>query len=145
MFPSRILQILLTRLGAFLIRSLNERFETVSLPFTQIQGTITIIPKGHKHKNLFKKKWRPISLLNISYNISSACIAQRIKRVMPSIIHEDQRVLQGLRQIISDQYVIYYAILKNKRNQNCYFSWTLRKRLTLLYSHSFKKKNSLTV
>ncbi|MCB4762184.1 MAG: hypothetical protein LGB06_08020, partial [Sulfurovum sp.] len=36
------------------------------------------------------KNWRPISLLNVVYKIGSTCIANRLKRVLPSLINEDQ-------------------------------------------------------
>ena len=47
------------------------------------------IPKGDKAKYL-KTNWRPISLLNVVYKIGSACIANRLKTVFPSVIDEDQ-------------------------------------------------------
>ena len=47
------------------------------------------IPKGDKPRE-FIKNWRPISLLNLVYKIGSGCIANRLKNVLPSLIHEDQ-------------------------------------------------------
>ena len=50
---------------------------------------IICIPKRNKDKQLLKN-WRPISLLNVVYKIGSACIANRLKVVLPTLINEDQ-------------------------------------------------------
>ncbi|MCU7800901.1 MAG: hypothetical protein KZQ70_12335, partial [gamma proteobacterium symbiont of Lucinoma myriamae] len=76
-------------IGYFLIRSLNYGFSLGELSVSQKQGVITCIPKGDKDK-LYLKNWRPISLLNTAYKLASACIANRIKTVLPNIINEDQ-------------------------------------------------------
>ena len=76
-------------LGTFLLNSINFGYNMKELSVTQKEGIITCIPKGDKCKKHIKN-WRPISLLNISYKIASGCIANRIKTVLPSIIHLDQ-------------------------------------------------------
>ena len=76
-------------IGDFLIRSINYSFNNGELSITQKEGLITCLPKGNKDKQLLKN-WRPISLLNVAYKIASACIANRIKTVLPDLINEDQ-------------------------------------------------------
>ena len=76
-------------IGQFIVRSLNEGFETGKMSITQREGIITCIPKGDKPRE-FLKNWRPISLLNVVYKIGSSCIANRIKEVLPILINEDQ-------------------------------------------------------
>ena len=36
------------------------------------------------------KNWRPISLLNIDYNILSKVLARRMEIVLPKLVHSDQ-------------------------------------------------------
>ena len=49
--------------------------------------------KGDRHN---VKNWRPISLLNVDFKILSKTFAERIKCVLPEIIHTDQRgCIQG--------------------------------------------------
>ena len=63
--------------------------EKGELSSTQKEGVIICIPKGNKDKQLLKN-WRPISLLNVVCKIGSACIANRLKVVLPTLIKEDQ-------------------------------------------------------
>lgn len=77
-------------IGVFLVRSVNEGFLNKNLSVTQRQGIIICIPKDDKPKQ-YLKNWRPISLLNTAYKIVSASIANRLKNVLPKIIHDDQK------------------------------------------------------
>ena len=64
--------------------------ETGQLSAQQREGVITLLPKGSKSKVLLKN-WRPITLLTTLYKIISGTIAERVKRVLPHIIGEDQK------------------------------------------------------
>ena len=77
-------------ISAFLLRSINEGFEKGELSSTQKQGVIICLPKENKDKKLLKN-WRPISLLNHSYKIASAAIANRLKTVLPNILNQCQK------------------------------------------------------
>ena len=78
-------------IGHFVLRSLNYYygFLTNELSVTQKQGIITCIPKGDKDKK-YLKNWRPITLLNTSYKLASACIANRLKPFLDILINGDQ-------------------------------------------------------
>ena len=93
-------------LGDFLLKSLNLAFHKGELSETQKQGIITILPKGDKPRE-FLKNWRPISLLNVSYKILSACIANRLKTVLDYLIHENQKGLLKGRFIGENTRLIY--------------------------------------
>ena len=49
---------------------------------------ISLIPKDANLKDL--ANWRPITLLNVDYKITSKAIATRIEKVLPLIIHSNQ-------------------------------------------------------
>jgi exonuclease III len=97
-------------IGFFLVRSVNEGFTKGELSVTQKQGMIVCIPKEGKSKR-FIKNWRPISLLNTTYKIVSSCIANRLKRVLPKIIHESQRGFLKGRYIGENVRLLYDTML----------------------------------
>lgn len=96
--------------GMFLVRSINEGFEKGELSTTQKQGIITCIPKEGKPKQ-FIKNLRPISLLNVSYKIASACLARRIQQALPGIIHESQKGFMKGRYI-GEGIRCFYDVMK---------------------------------
>ena len=77
-------------ISSFVLRSLNYGYRIGNLSVTQKQGIITCIPKPNKCRQTLKN-WRPISLLNVVYRLASAVIANRLKRVLNKVIHEDQK------------------------------------------------------
>ena len=97
-------------LGTFLVRSINDSYSRGEMSVTQRQGVITCIPKEGKDKKLLNN-WRPITLLNTAYKIASACIAQRIKSVLPSIIHESQTGFLPGRYIGENIRLIYDVLV----------------------------------
>jgi exonuclease III len=80
------------------IDCLNEIFKSGEMSHDQRQGVISLIPKGDKDPR-FIKNWRPISLLNVDYKILTKILANRIKKTLPSIIHQDQSAYVQDRQI----------------------------------------------
>ena len=64
-------------------------FEKEEMSNSQRQAVITLIEKKGKDRTLLEN-WRPISLVNTDAKIISKVIANRIKRVLPSIIHHNQ-------------------------------------------------------
>ena len=102
-------------LGYFLVRSVNEGFFKQELSVTQRQGIIVCIPKEGKSKR-FIKNWRPISLLNTAYKIASSCIANRLKIILPSIIHHCQTGFLKGRYIGENIRLLYDTLVYTEKN-----------------------------
>ena len=88
-----------------------------SLSATQRNAVITCIPKDGDLTLL--ANWRPISVLNADYKIISKVIADRVAKVLPDIVHQDQtcniqdRKIQYNLSLIRD--VIDYGNSTTKR------------------------------
>ena len=77
---------------------------------TPKQGIITCVPKEGKPRHLFKN-WCPISLLNTAYKIASASIANRLKLMLPKIIHSDPKGFMKGRYIGENMRLLYNVSL----------------------------------
>ena len=102
-------------IGQLLVQAINYGYENGELSSTQREGIITCIPKGDKPKQ-FLKNWRPISLLNVSYKIASACIANRLKKVLPDIINIDQTGFLTGRYIGENIRTLYDLMAHTEKN-----------------------------
>ena len=94
----------------------------------QRQGVITLLPKGKKCK-MDLRNWRPITLLTTLYKIISGTIAERVKKVLPHIIGEDQKGFVDGRYVGEVTRTLYDTI---------HDAWTHQKRGVLL-SIDFEK------
>jgi hypothetical protein len=99
------------------LESINYAETAGTLSIDQRRGVINLIPKKDKDPRLLKN-WRPISLLNTDYKIITKTLANRIKKVLPSVINPDQVAYlknrfigQNIRTIMD---IMGYTRLKNK-------------------------------
>ena len=77
-------------IGSTFCNIIKDEFEeNHQLNSSQRIGIIRLISKTGKNETDLKN-YRPISLLNTDYKIIAKCIANRLKQVLPHIIHEDQ-------------------------------------------------------
>ena len=88
-FPSEFYMHFWNEIGQVLVDSLNHGFGNGCLSDSQRRGLISLIPKPHKDL-LDLNNWRPISLLNVDYKLISKCLTNRLKTVLPKLIHNDQ-------------------------------------------------------
>ena len=72
-----------------MLECFNYSYEQGKLSNSQRQGVITLLNKKGKDR-LQLNNWRPISLLNVDYKILSKVISERIKMVMPKLVHINQ-------------------------------------------------------
>ena len=73
----------------YIINSFNYSLKIGELTELQKQSIITLLPKPNKD-TLLLENWRPISLLNVDYKIATKTIANRVKKVLHSIINTSQ-------------------------------------------------------
>ena len=59
------------------------------IAYSQYLAIISLLYKKGPRENI--RNWRPISLLNVDYKILSKVFAERLKKVLPYIIHSDQK------------------------------------------------------
>ena len=76
-------------LGDLVYESILYAYETGSFTVSQCQGIIKLLPKSHKDPR-YVKNLRPIMLLNVNYKMLTKALAERLKSVIPDIIHTDQ-------------------------------------------------------
>ena len=67
----------------------NHSFELGQMSNSQKQAVVTLIDKKGKDR-MFLENWRPISLINVDSKIATKVITNRIKNVLPGIIHSNQ-------------------------------------------------------
>ena len=73
----------------FLLNAINCSYANEHLSITKRRELITLVPKKNKPANLLKN-WRPITLLNCDDKIAARSITNRIEKVLPKIINNDQ-------------------------------------------------------
>ena len=72
-----------------LIASINYNLNRGMLSLEQRRGILTLIPKKDKDR-LYLKNWRPLTLLNTDYKIIAKALSNRLTKILPFIIEDDQ-------------------------------------------------------
>ena len=72
-----------------LCKCVKAIYDKGELSEDQKRGVINLLPKPDKDIRAIKN-WRPISILNVDYKLITKTLADRLKLVLPDIIHPDQ-------------------------------------------------------
>ena len=75
-------------LAPFLVRVYNACFESSAMCDSMKTSHTRVVFKKGDRKSL--KNWRPISLLNVDYQICSKAISVRLSKVLQFIVDPDQ-------------------------------------------------------
>ena len=86
--PLEFYRVFWTLVSEDFVQVANEVLQCGSLLASQHAGVIRLLYKKGKRSDL--NNWRPISLLNVNYKIISKALTNRLKHVLPQIIHKNQ-------------------------------------------------------
>ena len=87
--PAEFYKTFWNSVGELMTDAFNCTFDSGEMSNSQKQTIITLIDKKGKDR-MFLENWRPISLVNVDSKLASKVIANRIKTVLPQIIHHNQ-------------------------------------------------------
>lgn len=74
-------------IGQDLFKVFEDSYKLKELPKSCQRAVISLLPK--KGNLCLLKNWRPVAVLNSDYMILSKCIANCLKTVLGSLVHED--------------------------------------------------------
>ena len=78
-----------SRLKSKLVQVFEEAFVKEILLESMRAGVIVLLEK-HGKDRMSVANWRPITLLGVDYKILTKLLAERLKRVLPDLVHPDQ-------------------------------------------------------
>ena len=85
---TNLFKVIWSKIGPQMIKLFNFCYTTGRLNPSARRGIITLIPK--KKDPSYLRNWRPLTLLNIDYKILAKLLANRMKKVLPDIIGDQQ-------------------------------------------------------
>jgi len=88
-FASDFYKLFWSDIKCLVFNSFSYAFENGILSDDQRRAILTLLPKADKDLRLLKN-WRPLSLLNTDYKILTKALSNRLQRVIPKLVSEDQ-------------------------------------------------------
>ena len=67
----------------------NDTFDKKELIPSQYKGVLTLLHTSREREDI--RNWRPLTLLNSDYKIIAKILAERLKVVLPKLIHSDHK------------------------------------------------------
>ncbi|CAN0875633.1 Transposon TX1 uncharacterized 149 kDa protein [Linum grandiflorum] len=98
--------------GAQISSACRTWLERGELPDQIQEMTIVLLPKGNQPTTM--KDWRPISLCNVLYRLVAKVLANRLRKIMPRVVSEEQSAFVKGRSIV-DNIVIAFETLHNMK------------------------------
>jgi hypothetical protein len=86
----------------------NDTFEEKELTPSQYKGVLTLLNKSGEREDI--RNWRPLTLLNSDYKIIAKILAERLKVVLPKLIHSDHKGFVKGRNISEANHLIQDVI-----------------------------------
>ena len=115
-FSANLFKVFWSKIGYFVPRSLNYAFESGSFSSNIKSGIITRIPEEDKPRQ-FSENWKPLTLLNVLYQLPSGTVANRLKCVLDDLISADQTgFLKG--HFLGENTHLIYDIMKYCEENN---------------------------
>ena len=103
-------------LGEDMVTSFNAAYDANELTISQRRGVITLIPK-EDGSLLELSNWRPITLLNVDYEVAAKVIAKRIEPLLSNLVHTDQSgFIKG--RYIGQNIRLIIDIMEHTKSQN---------------------------
>ncbi|CAN1818577.1 Transposon TX1 uncharacterized 149 kDa protein [Linum perenne] len=102
-------------IGAEVVAACKRWLAAGALPISIQQTTIVLLPKIANPTNM--KELRPISLCNVLYRLIAKVLANRLRKVMPGIIGEEQSAFIKGRNIIDNVLVAFESLHAMKLKQ----------------------------
>ena len=77
-------------IGKYVFDSISEAHEHEHFTIDQRRGLLKLIPKRNKNPG-YVHNLRPITLLNVDYKMVTKALAKRMSKIIPNLIHTDQK------------------------------------------------------
>lgn len=91
--PAEFYQAFKVELAPLLVKVFERIEDEEELPASFRKGIISVLYKKGDEEDI--KNYRPITLLNVDYKILTKILAERLAKVLPSIIEQDQKLVKG--------------------------------------------------
>ena len=77
-------------IGSYVLDNIHYAHEIGAFSVDQRRGVIKMLPKRNKNP-AYVKNLRPITLLNVDYKLLTKTLATRLRGIIPTLLHEDQK------------------------------------------------------